>query len=142
MLRVVADANILVAALVSPNGAPAEVFRRWVDGAFDLLVSTRLLDELAHALAYPKLRARVTRDEAAAFVDRLSANAIVVTDPAESPRLVPDDPDDDYLIAIARAGGAHLLISGDRHLLEAAIPKPRVVTARALLSFLDSETSG
>jgi predicted nucleic acid-binding protein len=41
----------------------------------------------------------------------------VVVEPARTPRVVPDDPDDDKLLAVALAGNADALVTNDRHLL-------------------------
>lgn len=48
------------------------------------------------------------------------------------------DPDDDYLIALARVAGADYLVSGDRHLLDLADPDPPVLTPRQFLRLLGS----
>jgi uncharacterized protein len=42
-----------------------------------------------------------------------------VVEPAQTPRVVPDDPEDDKLVAVARAAGA-VLVSNDAHLLALA----------------------
>ncbi len=48
---------------------------------------------------------------------------------------VTEDPDDDYLIALARASGAEFLVSGDRrHVLGLEIgPPPKIVSPRRFL---------
>jgi predicted nucleic acid-binding protein len=53
----------------------------------------------------------------------------LIDDPPARPGLSPD-PDDDYLVALARAGAADYLVSGDRHLLGMADPEPPVLTPR------------
>jgi predicted nucleic acid-binding protein len=55
-LHAILDANVLIAALLSPRGSPARLLRAWMNGAFELIVSPGLLAELERALAYPKLR--------------------------------------------------------------------------------------
>jgi predicted nucleic acid-binding protein len=58
-------------------------------------------------------RVRGTVDEALAFYASLAINIT----PSVVPRVVPDDPDDDEVIAAALAGRADIVVSGDRHLL-------------------------
>ncbi len=52
------------------------------------------------------------------------------------------DPDDDYLVALARAAGADYLVSGDRHLLELTDPEPPVLTPREFLALLEGGADG
>jgi len=92
--------------------------RRALAGELDLVVSEQLLSELERALAYPKLRARITAEEAGQYVDALRRSAELVPDASEPPVRSPD-PDDDYLVALA-AQERVPLVTGDRHLLELA----------------------
>jgi len=55
-VRAVLDPNVLISALLSPAGAPAELFTRWFAGEFELVVSPALLEELERALVYPEIR--------------------------------------------------------------------------------------
>jgi uncharacterized protein len=128
------DPNILVSALLSRTGAPAQLLRHWLHGSFDLVVSDALLDELDRVFAYPKIRARVTPDDAAAFASGLRRSALLTPDPRD-PARISSDRGDDYLIALAATSGA-VLVSGDRHLLELADRLP-VRSARALLDDLE-----
>jgi len=47
------------------------VLRAWLDGAFELVVSSQLLSELERALTYPKLRGRVEPSEGGELVELL-----------------------------------------------------------------------
>jgi putative PIN family toxin of toxin-antitoxin system len=134
-VRAVLDPNILIAALLSPSGAPAPIVARWLAGEFELVVSQALLDELERALTYPKLRARITMRKAADFASLLRDGAIVAPDPP-SPGHRSADPGDDYLLALAEQENA-LLVSGDRHLLALAETLP-IQTARTFLGALDA----
>jgi uncharacterized protein len=137
-VRAVLDPNILIAALLSPSGAPAEIVARWLAGEFELVVSEALLAELDRALAYPKLRTRVAAGEAAEFVSLLRDGAIVSPD-ASNAEHHSADPGDDYLLALAESQRA-LLVSGDQHLLTLADQLP-IQTARAFLNALEAGTA-
>jgi putative PIN family toxin of toxin-antitoxin system len=133
-VRAVLDPNILIAALLSPGGAPARIVGRWLAGEFELVVSDSLLAELERALAHPKLRARVTADDAGEFVALLRTAALPAPDPP-APATRSADPGDDYLLALAESTHA-VLVSGDQHLLELADTWP-IYDARAFLDALD-----
>lgn len=132
-MRAVLDPNVLVSALLSRHGAPALLIERWLAGAFELVVSEQLLDELERTLAYPKIEDRVARGDAREFLSLLRDTAHVAADPAERPRRSAD-PGDDYLLALAEASAA-ILVTGDRHLIELSATFP-VTTPRDFLDGL------
>jgi putative PIN family toxin of toxin-antitoxin system len=132
-VRAVLDPNILVAALLSRRGAPARIMGRWLAGEFELVVSQALLAELERALAYPKVRTRVSEGGATAFVGLLRQGTRPAEDPA-TPARRSADPADDYLLALAEQERA-ILVSGDKHLLALADTFP-VQTARVFLERL------
>jgi putative PIN family toxin of toxin-antitoxin system len=136
-VRAVLDANVLIAALLSPSGAPARILSRWLSGDFELVVSERLLAELERALAYPKLRRLITKRDADEFVSLLRASTVLAPDPAAPPRRS-SDPGDDYLLALAESEDA-ILVSGDQHLLELADRFP-IRAPRACLEALESKS--
>jgi putative PIN family toxin of toxin-antitoxin system len=134
-VRAVLDPNILIAGLLSPKGAPAQIVSRWLNGEFELVVSELLLAELERALTYPKLRTRVGLEEAAAFFALLRSRALIRPDPGPAPRRSADR-GDDYLLALAESERA-ALVSGDRHLLDLAGDFP-IQTARAWVKALET----
>ncbi len=115
-MRAVLDPNVIISALLSPDGSPARALREWQHGRFELIVSPLVLAELERALAYPKLRRRIPAEEAAAVVEWLERAATVKPDPDDSPPVRSPNPGDDYLIALAATESA-FLVSGDDHLL-------------------------
>lgn len=137
MLRIVADPGVLVSAVLASIGPPAQLIDRWRAGEFDLIVSLKLLTELEDVLLRPKFHVLMTEEDACAYVDALALEAVVVGDPEEVER-VTDDPDDDYLVALAVVAGADALVSGDAHLTELLDPPVSVLTPRQLLERLSS----
>ena len=139
MLRAVVDPGVLIAGLISPHGTPAGILVRWRDGEFDLVVSPSLIEELERVLARPKFSPYVQPAEAAAYVSMLREEGVTIADPAPEPGLTPD-PGDDYLLALARASGAAVLVSGDPHLTGLKGPDPPVLTPRQFLDRLEAPT--
>ena len=140
-MRAVLDPNVIISALLSPSGAPARVLVAWVQGGFELVVSADLLAELDRALAYPKLRKRVSADDAHEVLDWLASAADMARDPDDPPSVRSRDPGDDYLIALAESERA-VLVSGDEHLLELADGIPVLTAAEFLSRFLHEPPTG
>ncbi len=137
MLRVVIDPGVHIAAILSKRGAPAGILLAWLEGRFDLVVSPKLLAELDAVLRRPKFRPYVTEEEADAYVGLFRNFATSAPDPARVERVSPD-PGDDYLVALARASQADLLVSGDPHLTRLR-GRQAVVTPRAFLNSLERQ---
>jgi uncharacterized protein len=137
VLRAVVDPGVLIAALISKTGPPVRFGDYWRAGAFDLVVSRRLLDELDDVLSRAKFRPYVTEAEVRHYRALVSEQAVVVKDPEFEPGLTPD-PEDDYLVALARAADADVIVSGDRHLTELVDARPPVLTAREFVARLQA----
>ena len=117
-MRIVLDTNILISAFVSNKGASAQILARCQAGELELLISPDSIAELRRVLTYPGLRKRFrySDEQIEAFVAFLEQEAFLLT-PTASVRAVPDDADDDKFVALALAGQAQYLVSGDEHLL-------------------------
>ena len=107
---------MIISATLSPGGTPGRVFRLWFEGAYELVVSAKLLDELERAFGYPKLQDRVPAIEAQELLEILARSSTKFQDPDKAPDVRSPDPDDDYLIALA-AETPSVLVSGDSDLL-------------------------
>lgn len=115
-MRILLDTNILVSGLLSVEGAPAKLLQGWLDGSFELVSCQTQINELARVLAYPRIRDRITADQAKDILDSMSVMAILAE--PEAPASLSPDPDDDVLLAAAIAARANLIVSGDRsHML-------------------------
>lgn len=133
-MRVVFDPNVIISATLSPGGTPALLYELWRGGAFELVVSPKLLWELEGVLAREKFSDLVHPDEIAQLMVVLTSDAVLVPDPAEEPGVRSVDPDDDYLIALA-SHTRSILISGDKDLLDLSdrIPVYSPAQFRALI---------
>lgn len=129
MIRVVADTNIYISALMF-GGLPGTVLDLGLAGAIQLIASAEILDELNGKL---RGKFRVEAEDATRIRLRLEQAAEVIV-PGISLDEVPDDPDDNRILECAVVGRADAIISGDRHLLRlgsyAGIP---IMTARRFL---------
>jgi len=135
-VRALLDVNVLIAALLSRTGAPAQLVGKWLSGEFELVVSERLLAELAATLARPKFRHRLDRGLIEGYLQLLGSGlAETAEDPERAPAWRSRDPQDDYLIAAAASAQA-TLVTGDSHLheLHGSIP---VLSPRAFLESLE-----
>ena len=111
-MRVVLDTNVLVSALLSAHGPPASIYRAWIQRRFVLLTSASQLKELQRTLKKPALAARIRPHSIGTLVNRLKRRAEVVSALPSIDRS--PDPDDNLILAIAEAGRAAYLVSGDR----------------------------
>ena len=133
-MRALLDANVLISALLSRTGAPAQLIGKWLEGEFELVVTNHLLEELASTLARPKFR-RAPDALVDAFLELLRGGvAELIEDPAAPPIVRSRDTNDDYLIAAAASAHA-TLVTGDAHLLELADAIP-VMSPRDFLNSL------
>jgi len=134
-MRVVADTNIVVSGLLW-RGHCYGVLNAARQGVIRLFVSPALLIELEDVLGREKLRARLEQANVRAqdLIHGYAALAGLVR-PGKIEPVITADPDDDEVLACARAVQADMIVSGDTHLLALrefdGIP---IVTARECLA--------
>ena len=136
MQRVVCDVGVVISGLLSPDGPPGRLLDLWREGLFDLVVSPLWLDELERVVKRPKITRYIDAADAIVLPETIVRQAVFVGDPPPQPGLTPD-PGDDYVVALARANEADVIVSGDRHLLGLRAPEPPVVTLRAFVDDLE-----
>lgn len=127
-MRVVLDSNILFSALISPHGAPDLIYRAWRLARFEVVTSQVQLDEIRRASRYPNLQAVLQPAKVGAMINNLQRAAVLEQ---MSIKIEADDPDDAFLLAMAMAGDADYLVTGDRRagLLQLGhIERTRIVT--------------
>lgn len=139
MIRAVLDPNVLVSALISPQGVPARILGASEERRFRLVVSEGLISELEDVLMREKFRRYATVEQAEAHIQRVREVGDCFEDRGDFEAVSPD-PKDYYLVALACASRADYLVSGDSHLhgLEGE-DLPPVLTPRAFVDVLRSE---
>jgi len=111
-VRLVVDTNILISSLLAVSSLPAHLIVLWREGRFDVLTSADQLDELMRVTRYPKIRERLSPTLAGRLINDVRDLALLVTNlPTVS---ASSDPHDNYLLAMASAGGADFLLTGDK----------------------------
>jgi putative PIN family toxin of toxin-antitoxin system len=130
--RVVLDVNVYVSALLALTGSPARILDLWAKGRFEVIVSPLLLAELGRVLHRPKFRSSISMIQIDALLSALTEEGIAAADPEVQVGATPD-PGDDYLVALARAAEADVIVSGDTHLTELSELVPPVLTPREFI---------
>ena len=112
-LRVVFDTNVYVSMFTRPE---SRLFLLWLEARehrYRIVVSPWIIQELGRILRHRF--AWMERDTVAQL--KLIARSADIVIPQEIPDAVPDDPDDNHVLACAVAGRAGLIVSGDKDLL-------------------------
>ena len=117
-MRIVLDTNVVLSALLW-RGTPYQLLEAIRNRSeIRLFTSPALLDELAGVLTRSsptKRLAVIGKSARAVLADYVEAAEVV--EPEHVPRVVPNDADDDQVIAAAVTAGADWIVSGDADLL-------------------------
>lgn len=135
-MRVVLDTNILVSALISSTGHAAAIYDAWEDGEFTLLTCAEHLDEVRATLQKPKIAELTKPHRAGRLVNQIRKLGVNIHPLPHVKRS--SDPDDDFLLALAEAGHADYLVTGDKiGLLSLASHKAtRIISASDFVALL------
>jgi len=118
-MRVVADTNVVISGLLW--GGPPNRIMKWArDGRLEILACESTAEELRRVTQYERFLQRlsvlkVTPQEVFAYFMNL---AHFVPDVEKIPGVIKADRFDNIFLAMAETHHAHLIISGDRHLLK------------------------
>ncbi len=130
MIRVVLDTNILISALLSSQGPPAQVFLMTIlDPDTQLCVSGDIYAEYEEVIRRPRLNR--SDSEIQATLRTIRDKGFWVK-PTEKVRAC-SDPDDDIFLECAQAADAHYLVTGNAKDFPAAWAGTQIVTARQFL---------
>lgn len=115
-MRIVVDTNVIVSALLNPDGSTNPVLSYLAKGKCLFLYSQDSLDEIFDVLSRPRIRRGIVDDfDINEFVELLKFRGEEII-PVASIRVC-RDPDDNKFLEIAVDGHADYIVSGDSHLL-------------------------
>ena len=141
-MLILLDTNVLVAALITKNTRPDQLYRAWQRDEFQLVTSQAQVDELRRVLGYQKLRPFVSPEEARLLLETIDTKALIIEDLPEV--ALSTDPHDNAILATAIKAAVSLIVSGDKEgmlkLVEVeGIP---ILTPRAALERLQGKKRG
>ncbi len=138
MIRAVIDTNILVSALIKPEGTVGPVLHRLRDGDYEIVLSEQLLTELVDVLNRPRIKEKYGLDSE--DIETVLALLLLrgrIVSPVERVDVC-RDPKDNMFLEAALTAEADVIVSGDEDLLVLdsfrSIP---VIRPAAFLQMLD-----
>ena len=111
-MKVVLDTNILISALISKTAAPHHIYQAWRDKRMTVLTCTEQLVEVREVTRRVAVALRIKPAEAGRLVNSLRDLAVVLGDLPSVQRS--SDPKDNFILALAQAGGARYVVTGDK----------------------------
>jgi putative PIN family toxin of toxin-antitoxin system len=111
-MLVLLDSNIIISALLSLNGTPAQIVDQWRDGRFRLLTCPQQIEEIRAACRNVKFRDRLQPHHIGTMLNNLY-NATVWTDPLPRKHQAAD-PADSYLLDLMEAARPDYAVTGDK----------------------------
>lgn len=131
MTRLVIDASVLLSAAVAAPDTPlSQLMGAVQSGTAEMVVCDQLLSEVQQGLEGRYFRDRLTDEEREELPIALARIGLHMPDPV-APKPILRDPKDDYLLALADAADAVLIVTGDRDLLDHPNLDPPAINARA-----------
>ena len=132
-MRLVLDTNVLISGLLYPGGPPSRLVKAWRAGAFDLVISDFVIDELTRIWTHLASRLKASPNALADFIDTIGVRAellrIDAAMLAQASTAGLRDPDDLPVLALLIGSGADYLVTGDKDLLALAGAYPILAPA-------------
>jgi len=131
------DTNIFVSGIINPVGPPGQVIQALRDGAFTLVSSAEINEEILEVLGRPRLQKYHLHDALFDIGVILYAQAELIQ--GKVPVKASPDPDDDKFLTAAIGGKAQYVVTGDKaDLLQLEeYQGVRIITARTFLRLLE-----
>ena len=132
MIKVVINTNVLISAVLNPNGVPAKIMESVYSGEFEPIVTDEILEEYHSVLNYKKFdfsHKNVT--QTLNFFKQF-----LLPLPPASLSVKCADSDDTKFLAAAVTGEAEFLITGNRKHFPKKVPDLVIITPREMFNFI------
>ena len=108
------DTNVWVSAFLNRKGFPARIKDAWVNGEFEVALSSPLLQEISEVLHRPRIKDkyRLVEDEITQFIELLLRRAVLVAIGGQV-KLCRDERDNMFLETAITAGAEYLISRDD-----------------------------
>lgn len=113
-MRIVLDTNVFVSGVFF-SGPPYQILKAWKNQKLQIVISLEILDE--YYRIGEELSVQFPETDLNPAIELVATKAELI-EGAMLHESVCDDPDDDKFFACAIAGGANIIVSGDKHLLK------------------------
>jgi putative PIN family toxin of toxin-antitoxin system len=135
--RVVIDANTLASGSVNPHpeSATSLIYNELTGARLEVIICPELLGEITDTLHKPYFLDRAGEADVEDILAGIADACTMLEDPAEIETIL-RDPEDDYLVALARTAKAELIVTGDKDLLDHIDLEPPALNARQACELL------
>ncbi len=133
--RAVLDPGELKSGLITSGSFGEKLLVAWTEGAFELVVSPKLLTELEQDLTRPQMRRFFPASRARGFIEQLRSKGIFLADPDPDPDLV-SNLGKGYLMTLAKVSEASFLVSSDPYLTGLSDVSPPIISPGEFLQKL------
>ena len=129
IVKILADTNILISALLYPKSVPAQALYHAVDN-YDFVLSDYNIAEFRRIAKdkFSKMQADIDL-----FLTELKYDIILAP---EAPQKLISDPKDAPILNAAIIEEVDIVISGDKHFLSLDLERPKVFTATMYLEYV------
>ena len=134
MLRIVFDSNVFISALLF-SGLPRKILNLAINNQIKLITSKEIISETAGVL---RNKFQWPEHNISKFVRRVSSIGEVII-PDVKINIIKEKDSDNRILECAVAGNAHLIISGDKHLLRLKIYKNVPIKNPKFVTYLVKE---
>ena len=118
-MKIVVDTNVVISGLIW-RGPPNRILKWAREGILNIVACEETTAELKHVIKYKRFSKRLSQiDTSPTEVFFYFMNLVTfVPTPEIMPDVIKKDQFDNFFLALASDNNAHLIISGDQHLLD------------------------